>query len=127
MKQRGSYLTPQEKQRRYGALREAMRASGCAAAVVVGTPHIGGKRYFRYFTDWPIQSIGGYLLVWASGAEQSVFRASSQAYWSGKVEWIQDIVSVPQPAQHVVEKLRQGNPDGKIGVVGRDYFPVGDY
>ena len=43
------------------------------------------------------------------------------------MEWIQDIVSVPQPAQHVVEKLRPGNPDGKIGVVGRDYFPVGDY
>jgi hypothetical protein len=45
---------------------------------VVGTPHIGGKRYFRYFTDWPIQSIGGYLLIGAAEGEQAVFRRLEQ-------------------------------------------------
>jgi hypothetical protein len=65
---------------------------------VVGTPHIGGKRYFRYFTDWPIQSIGGYLVVGTAGGEQAVYRASS--FWAQTVDWIKDIVSVADPIQH---------------------------
>ncbi len=127
MQERGSYLTLMEKQRRYDALRALLNGAGCAAAVVIGTPHIGGKRYFRYFTDWPIQSIGGYLMVGAAGGEQAVFRASSQAFWARTVDWIEDVVSAPHPGQYVIDKLRQERLDGKIAVVGREYFPVGDY
>ena len=125
MRESGSYLTEGEQRRRYQALRALMAAEGCAACVVVGTPHIGGKRYFRYFTDWPIQSIGGYLLVGAA-REQAVFRASSQAYWSGNVGWVKDIVSVPVPIRHVIGELRQMRA-AKIALVGKEYFPVGDY
>jgi Xaa-Pro aminopeptidase len=127
VREHGSYLTLAEKQRRYDALRLLLKAAGCVAAVVVGTPHIGGKRYFRYFTDWPIQSIGGYLVVDASGGEQAVLRASSQAFWARTVDWIKDVVSAQHPGQHVIERLRQGRLHGKIGLVGREYFPVGDY
>jgi Xaa-Pro aminopeptidase len=127
VREHGSYLTKAERQRRYTALRKLLNDTGCAAAVVVGTPHIGGKRYFRYFTDWPIQSIGGYLLVGAAGEEQAVFRASSQAFWARTVGWIEDVISVPQPGQYVIDTLRQKFPNGKIGLVGREYFPVGDY
>jgi Xaa-Pro aminopeptidase len=127
VRERGSYLSEAERHRRYGAFRKLLSATGCAAAVVVGTPHIGGKRYFRYFTDWPIQSIGGYLVIGAIEGEQAVFRASSQAFWANTVGWIKDIVAVPNPGQHVLEKLRQGPPGGKIGLVGRDYFAVNDY
>src|ERR1700730_5684000 len=92
VRERGSYLTVAERQRRYDALRSLLDAAGCAAAVVIGTPHIGGKRYFRYFTDWPIQSIGGYLVIGTAGGEQAVFRASSQAFWARTVDWIENIV-----------------------------------
>jgi Xaa-Pro aminopeptidase len=127
VRERGSYLSEAEKQRRYTALRTLLNATGCAAAVVVGTPHIGGKRYFRYFTDWPIQSIGGYLVVGAAGGEEAVFRASSQAFWARTVDWIEHVISVPQPGQHVINRLRERPLNGKIGLIGRDYFPVGDY
>jgi Xaa-Pro dipeptidase len=127
VQEHGSYVTEVERRRRYDALRGLLDAAGCATAVVIGTPHIGGKRYFRYFTDWPIQSIGGYLLVDAAGGEQAVFRASSQAFWAKTVGWIEDIVAVPHPGQHVVERLRQGRRERKIALVGREYFPVSDY
>lgn len=91
MRGSGSYLSPAEKQLRYDALRACLGDAGCSAAVVVGTPHIGGKRYFRYFTDWPIQSIGGYLVVYTAGGEQAVFRASSQAFWARSVDWVKDV------------------------------------
>jgi Xaa-Pro aminopeptidase len=127
VRERGSYLTEAERQRRYNAFRTLLNDAGCAVAVVVGTPHIGGKRYFRYFTDWPIQSIGGYLLVDAAGGEKAIFRASSQAFWARNVDWIEDVVSVGRPGHHVVDLVRQRKFDGKIGLVGREYFPVSDY
>jgi Xaa-Pro aminopeptidase len=127
VREHGSYLTQAERQRRYTALRALLNETGCAAAVIVGTPHIGGKRYFRYFTDWPIQSIGGYLLVNAAGGETAIFRASSQAFWAKNVEWIADVVSVPQPGHHVLALLQQQKLVGKIGVVGGEYFPVSDF
>jgi Xaa-Pro aminopeptidase len=127
VRERGSYLTQAEKQRRYAALRALLNETGCTAAVIVGTPHIGGKRYFRYFTDWPIQSIGGYLVVGAAGGETAVFRASSQAFWARNIDWIADVVSVPHPGHHVLALLQQQKLGGKIGVVGGEYFSVGDY
>jgi Xaa-Pro aminopeptidase len=125
--ERGSYLTVGERQRRYDALRVLLQAAECSAAIIVGTPHIGGKRYFRYFTDWPIQSIGGYLLVYTAGGEQAVFRASSQAFWARMVDWIKDITFAPHPGQHVLDSLRERRLEGNIALVGREYFPVSDY
>ena len=60
-----------------------------------------------------------------AGGEQAVFRASS--FWAQTVDWIKDIVSVADPIQHVIDGLRQARLEGKIAVVGREYFPVGDY
>jgi ectoine hydrolase len=127
MREHGSYLTEAERHRRNIAFRGMLDAAGCAAAVIVGSPHIGGKRYFRYFTDWSIQSIGGYLFLDVAGREKAVFRASSQAFWAKNVGWVEDIVAVPRPGDHIVELLRQQNLDGKIALVGREYFPVSDY
>src|SRR5437899_11785448 len=106
-----------EKQRRYDALRALLNGAGCAAAVVVGTPHIGGKRYFRYFTDWPIQSIGGYLVVWPAGA-RAIFRASSQAFWAGHVGWIDDIVAVSNPAQKAIDSVKELAGAPRVGIIG---------
>src|SRR5260370_22541212 len=116
-----------EKQRRYDALRALLNGAGCAAAVVIGTPHIGGKRYFRYFTDWPIQSIGGYLMVGAAGGEQAVFRASSQAFWARTVDWIDDVVSAPHPGQYGIATPRHERPEGKTPLVGPENVPIRDY
>jgi Xaa-Pro aminopeptidase len=127
VRESGSYLTEAERHRRYDAFCAILDAADCSAAVIVGTPHVGGKRYFRYFTDWSIQSIGGYLLVDAAGAKRAVFRASSQAFWARNVGWIKDVVSVAHPGRHIVDLLRRQRPDSRIGLVGREYFPIGDY
>ncbi len=127
MRERGSYLTAEERTRRIEALRAVLADADCAAALIVGTPHVGGKRYFRYFTDWNIQSIGAYALIRADGRAELIFRASSQAFWAGLVGWIQDIVSTAHPWRHVLERLQQWGRGGRIALVGRDYFPVDDY
>ena len=113
MRERASYITEPERQRRYGALRQLMDDAGCVAAVIIGTPHVGGKRYFRYFTDWPIQSIGGYLLVGADGWEQAVFRASSQAFWAGKVDFAARCVGWPRDRTLYVSAEEAGRIYGR--------------
>jgi Xaa-Pro aminopeptidase len=127
LRESGSYLTEAERRRRYDAFSTLLDATGCSAAVIVGTPHVGGKRYFRYFTDWSIQSIGGYLLADGTGAKTAVFRASSQAFWAKNVNWIKNVISVPHPGRHIIDLLRQQKLGSRIGLVGREFFPIGDY
>jgi Xaa-Pro aminopeptidase len=127
VKESGSYLSSEEQERRYAALRAIMAAAGCSAAIVVGPAQIGGKRYFRYFTDWNLQSFGGYLLVGAAGPPEAVFRAWSQAYWSSRVGWLQEIVSDRDPMGVVLERLANRRGTGSIGMVGTDYLSVSDH
>jgi Xaa-Pro aminopeptidase len=127
LKAAGSYLSHHEQERRYDGLRHIMAAAECADAIVVGPAQIGGKRYFRYFTDWNIQSFGGYILVGGAGPPTVVFRAWSQAYWSSRIGWIQDIVSDRDPLGIVLDRISSNDGHGRIGLVGTDYMSVSDY
>ncbi|MGH2395017.1 MAG: hypothetical protein ACRDGH_16250, partial [Candidatus Limnocylindria bacterium] len=120
MKEQGSYLSRDEQQRRYAGLRSIMADADCSAAIVVGPAQIGGKRYFRYFTDWNLQSFGGYLLVGREASPVAIFRAWSQAYWSSRVGWVEEIVSDPDPLGMVFGRLAAGTALGNVGVVGTE-------
>jgi Xaa-Pro aminopeptidase len=126
VKERGSYLSAAERDRRYSALRAIAIMHDCEAVVVVGPAQIGGKRYFRYFTDWNLQSFGGYLLIPQQGAARIVLKAWSQAFWSRLVEWISDIRSDADPASRVVEWL-EPYLGRRIGFVGYDFLSVRDH
>jgi creatinase len=127
MKAEGSYVSLGERARRYNGLRRAMSEAGVPVAIVVGSPQVGGKRYFRYLTDWNIQSIGGYVVVPESGDSHTVFRASSQAFWAEVVGWAPDIIATKDPAAHIIDWLARSGADSPIGIVGKDFFPVADY
>lgn len=127
MKEQGSYLSTAEQERRYAGLRAIMRESGCSDAIVVGPAQVGGKRYFRYFTDWNLQSFGGYLHVGIDTAPAAVFRAWSQAYWSRRVGWVKDIVSERDPLAVVLARVAAASAAGHIGVIGTEYLSVTDH
>jgi Xaa-Pro aminopeptidase len=127
MKERGSYLSAAEQERRYSAFQGFMASADCVAAIVVGPAQVGGKRYFRYFTDWNIQSFGGYLFVTDAGRATSVLRAWSQAYWSNRIGWVTDIVSDRDPLGVVLDRIGELDGGRRIGIVGIDYMPVSDY
>jgi len=126
MKALGSYVSIEEQKRRYDELARVLEDAGCDSAVVVGPPQIGGKRYFRYFTDWNIQSIGGYLVTRNQENPVAIFKASSQAYWARRIDWIQDVAAVDRPIKRVLELLKSG-ASSRVGVVGRDFFALSDY
>jgi len=125
VKERGSYLSAVERDRRYEALRRIATAADCSAIVVVGPAQVGGKRYFRYFTDWNIQSFGGFLLVGARREETIVLKAWSQAFWSRLVGWVGRIEDNRDPARRIVELLEPFR-GSRIGFVGYEYLSVRD-
>ncbi len=127
MKEQGSYVSRSEQERRYAGLRSIMAEAGCSTVIVVGPAQIGGKRYFRYFTDWNLQSFGGYLVVDREEAPVAIFRAWSQAYWSSRVGWVDQIVSDRDPLGVVLARIASGTPATRIGVVGYDYLSVADH
>lgn len=127
MKEEGSYLSREEQERRYAELRGKMAVQGCATTIVVGPAQIGGKRYFRYFTDWNLQSFGGYLVVPQTGGPTAIFRAWSQAYWSSRIGWVRDIVSDRDPMGVVLSRIASDGHSGRIGLVGTDYMSISDH
>lgn len=128
MKTTGSYLSGEEQGRRHQALQKLMSESECGACIVVGSPQFGGKRYFRYFTDWDLQSIGGYALFRRDLPPAVVFRASSQAYWAQTVGWIDEIISNQDPLKVVLERIGEcGRGREVVGVVGLEYMSFTDY
>lgn len=127
MKEGGSYLSREEQDRRYAELRGKMAVEGCTATIVVGPAQIGGKRYFRYFTDWNLQSFGGYLLVPETDGPTAIFRAWSQAYWSSRIQWVKDIVSDRDPMGVVLSRIATDGGGGRIGLVGTDYMSISDH
>lgn len=127
MKEKGSYLSRAEQERRYTGLRSIMADAGCSAAIVVGPAQIGGKRYFRYFTDWNLQSFGGYLLIGMEAPPVAIFRAWSQAYWSSRVGWVDQIVSDRDPLGVVFARLAAGTEPGSVGLIGTEYLSVTDH
>lgn len=127
MKEQGSYLSTAERERRYAGLRAIMDDTGCSDAIVVGPAQVGGKRYFRYFTDWNIQSFGGYLHVGIETAPAAAFRAWSQAYWSERVGWVKDVVSDRDPLGVVLARIAAESAGGYIGLIGTEYLSVTDH
>lgn len=127
MREQGSYLSTAERERRYAGLRAIMGEAGCSDAIVVGPAQVGGKRYFRYFTDWNLQSFGGYLHVGINTAPAAAFRAWSQAYWSGRVGWVKDVVSDRDPLAVVLSRIAAASTDGHIGLIGTEYLSVTDH
>jgi Xaa-Pro aminopeptidase len=102
-----------------------MKDAGCDFAIIVGPAQIGGKRYYRYFTDWNLQSFGGYLIVPVADQPMAVLRAWSQAYWSRRVDWITDIKSDRDPVGVVIDRMSE--VEHGLGVVGIEYLPVTDH
>ena len=99
---------------------EGVEASSRQRHDPVGPAQVGGKRYFRYFTDWNIQSFGGFLVVGVDQGERVVLRAWSQAYWSRLIGWITEIEDNRDPAKRTLELL--GRRTARIGFVGYDHL-----
>lgn len=62
-----SYFDDVERRRRLSVIRHRMSELGLDVIVIPGVPHVQGRAYFRYLTDFQLWSTGGYLLLGTDG------------------------------------------------------------
>jgi Xaa-Pro dipeptidase len=109
----------QERERRYLALREAMREAGYDALVLSGNAEATQRGYIRYVSDWRLWGGNGYVVFPLKDDPVLILGSGSQAYWAEAVDWIQDVRSVIDKTSEVVSIVQDLDlSHSKIGVVG---------
>jgi Xaa-Pro aminopeptidase len=112
-------VSPQERERRYSALRQAMREAGYQALLIAGNAEATQRGYIRYVSDWRLWGGTGYVVLPLENDPVLILGSGSQGYWAKAVGWIQDVRSALDMTGEVIAILQaQGLSKGSIGVVG---------
>ncbi len=109
----------QERERRYAALRGAMRQAGYQALVIAGNAEATQRGYIRYVSDWRLWGGTGYVVLPLENAPVLILGSGSQAHWAKAVGWIQEVRSALDMTGEVINILQAlGLSQSRIGVVG---------
>ena len=117
-----------EIERRYGALREAMREAGYDGLVVAGGSDFSMRGYVRYVADWRLFGGTGFVVFPLEDEPAFVLGLGAQAEWAMAESSIQDTRAVLDKMDGVIDVIKEkGLSKGKIGVVGLDgIMPYGN-
>jgi Xaa-Pro aminopeptidase len=108
-----------ELERRYAALREAMRDAEYEALVVAGGSDFSMRGYIRYIADWRLFGGTGYAVFPLDGEPVFMLGPGAQAEWAKALSTIKDTRAVMDKPGEVVNVLEsQGLATSRIGVVG---------
>ena len=125
------YLSRQERDRRYGMLRESLAKKNIDAILVMGNQNMGGSTEtgsFRYLTDFYVIARYAVLLFFRTGEPILLLSSDSLSYWARRYSWIEDTRSsedYPQTMAHIIEEKKLSA--GKLGIVGMDSMPASFY
>jgi Xaa-Pro dipeptidase len=121
-------ISRKELERRYAALREAMRGAGYEALVVAGGSDYSMRGYVRYVSDWRLFGGTAYVVFPLEQDPVFVLGLGAQAEWAKALSAVQDTRAVLDKTEGVVNVLKAlGLSKGNIGVVGlKGIMPYGD-
>lgn len=112
-------VSEQERNRRYKALRQAMKDAGYQVLLVAGNAEATQRGYIRYVSDWRLWGGDGYVVLPLEDDPVLVLGPGSQSYWAGTVGWIQDVRSAADKMAEAIDVLTaRGLSKSHIGVVG---------
>jgi Xaa-Pro aminopeptidase len=112
-------VSTEERQRRYSALRQAMRQAGHQAWLLVGNAEAMQRGYIRYVSDWRLWGGNGYVVLPLEGQPVLILGSGSQAHWAKDVGWVTDVRAAIDMMGEVIGVLKQmGLSSGRLGVVG---------
>ncbi len=105
--------------RRYAAIREAMRDDGYEAFVVAGNAEAMQRCYIRYLTDWRLWLGGGFAVFQLEGDPLLVLGSGSLAFWAEQQGWTHDKAFASDKIGEVISTLKTGGlSNSTIGIVG---------
>jgi len=112
-------ISRKELERRYAALREAMRSAGYEALVVAGGSDYSMRGYVRYVSDWRLFGGTAYVVFPLEQDPVFVLGLGAQAEWAKALSAIEDTRAVLDKTEGVVNVLKEmGLSRSNIGVVG---------
>jgi Xaa-Pro aminopeptidase len=112
-------ISRKELERRYAALREAMRGAGYEALVVAGGSDYSMRGYVRYVSDWRLFGGTAYVVFPLEQDPVFVLGLGAQAEWAKALSTIEDTRAVLDKTEGVVNVLKEmGLSQSNIGVVG---------
>jgi Xaa-Pro dipeptidase len=110
-------VTPDEIDRRYRLVREAMARADLDAIVVAGSEYSGFEGAVTYMSGFQIVHRYAYVLLPIEGEPSIVFPAEARYVGEHGTSWIADQVFADRPGEWLGERLA----GQRIGVYGLDY------
>ncbi|MCG6538009.1 MAG: aminopeptidase P family N-terminal domain-containing protein, partial [Syntrophales bacterium LBB04] len=127
------YLSKQERDRRYEALRASMAREDTPVLLVVGNSHTTGSPVFatggfRYLTDFFIFSQYGLLLFFREDDPIMLVPMELQETVARKYSWVDDIrLSLDYP-ETVTRALQEKKLErGRVGIISMESLPASTY
>ena len=127
------YLSKQERDRRYEALRASMAKEEMPVLLIVGNGHATGSPVFatggfRYLTDFFIFSQYGLLLFFREDDPIMLVPMELQETVAKKYSWVDDIRLSLDYAEMVARVLREKKLErGRVGIISMESIPASTY
>jgi Xaa-Pro aminopeptidase len=127
------YLSKQERDRRYGVLRDSMAKENIPVLLVVGNGHATGSPVFstggfRYLTDFFIFSQYGILLFFLKDDPIMLVPMELQETVAHKYSWIDDIRLSLDYAETTARILKEKRLEkGSVGIISMESIPASMY
>ena len=118
-----------ERDRRYGLVREKMAAHGLDAFVVIGNAQINQKGFVKYFTNYRSILYNLVVIFPIQGEPRLLVPSPVQKYWAGLLSWISRIEEeVPGLNEALAEHLNEmGLSKARLGLINDRIMPADTY
>ena len=110
-------MSPDEVERRYANVREALARDGLDAALVCGSEYTGFEGAVTYLSGFQIVHRYAYVLLPREGEPAIVFPSEARYVGEHGTTWIDEQVFADRPGDWLADRLR----GQRVGVYGLDY------
>ena len=122
-------LNLQERDRRYGMIREKMAAQELDAMIVISSAQINEKGFVRYLTNYRHILYNLVAILPRSGEARLLVPSPVQKYWAGLLSWIGRVEEqIPNLNEAIARNMRDmGLSKGRIGLINSKIMPAQTY
>ena len=122
-------LDLQERDRRYGLIRERMATQGLDALIVVGNAQINQKGYVKYLTNYRSLLYNLVAMFPIQGEARLLVPSPVQKYWAGLLSWIGKVEEeVPSLNEALSRNLKDmGLSKARLGLINEKMMPTDTY
>lgn len=125
----GRMLNLEERDRRYGLIREKMALQELDAMVVISSAQINEKGFVRYLTNYRHILYNLVVILPRSGEARLLVPSPVQKYWAGLLSWIGRVEEqIPNLNEAIARNMRDmGLSKGRIGLINSKIMPAQTY